>query len=294
MGWVNQEDGSEKEVWFKRHNNQGKVYRECGAPPGSRYSTSQNLRLCDKWHPSLEILCKPWAAAHEDCRRMLYAYFAAVIRYIQASPRPPSIESAIINRTHLSMPLNGAVASGTPSASRTLASDPRSTSAQDRDVHAQQQEQNTVMLHNQSIGGKENKTARRTRRKKSRVRPVIEHAESDQLNNESHEEDHAASTRFLPTGTAPIIDLTASDSEDSVKHGPVLIPELEHASRDDHQPISPAKQELLDKLQSKKVHEIEDMLAKGAGLLPDWIVKIMEEEKEKKMTRDLQMIENWF
>jgi hypothetical protein len=47
-------------------------------------------------------------------------------------------------------------------------------------------------------------------------------------------------------------------------------------------------------LQSKKVSEIKDMLAKRSGQLPDWIESIVKQEMEKKMARDLAMVENFF
>lgn len=93
VGWAHQGDGSEKEIWFRPGTTSGMVFSECGAPPRSRHRIDRQSRLCDKWHPSLEVICKPWSGSHDVCRRVLYAYFTAVIRLIQASPRPPSIES---------------------------------------------------------------------------------------------------------------------------------------------------------------------------------------------------------
>ncbi|KAG9522715.1 hypothetical protein KCU93_g6980, partial [Aureobasidium melanogenum] len=89
-----------------------------------------------------------------------------------------------------------------------------------------------------------------------------------------------------------VVDLTDSDSEESSESEPSMAPLT--TNHHDHQPIPLAKQKLLGKLQSKKTHEIEDMLAKRAGLLPEWIEKTMREEMEKKMNRDLETIENWF
>ncbi|KAG9845160.1 hypothetical protein KCU98_g8940, partial [Aureobasidium melanogenum] len=276
VGWVHKADGSEQELWFKPGTTKAMVSFKCGAPPGSNCNINPKSRLCDKWHPSLETICKPWSGGHEDCRRMLYAYFTAVIRYIQASPRPPSIERAITNRTISSIPPNPAVTNSTPK----------------RYVHTRRHEEDLSFVHNKSFDQHKNKSADRNGRKRFRARKAVESTKPHHLNDESHEEGHTVPSRFLLTGTAPIIDLTASDSEESVKCEPVMVPELIPANRDDHQPIPLAKQKLLDKLQSKKAHEIEDILAKRAGLPPEWIEKTMREEMEKKMNRDLEAVEN--
>ncbi|CAD0048011.1 unnamed protein product [Aureobasidium pullulans] len=59
-------------------------------------------------------------------------------------------------------------------------------------------------------------------------------------------------------------------------------------------PIAPAGQELRTMLQSKKVDEIQAMLAERSANLPLWIKKIAEEEMDKKMRHDLDVLKNFF
>ncbi|THX24184.1 hypothetical protein D6D12_07865 [Aureobasidium pullulans] len=59
-------------------------------------------------------------------------------------------------------------------------------------------------------------------------------------------------------------------------------------------PIAPAGQELRTMLQSKKVDEIQAMLAERSADLPLWIKKIAEEEMDKKMRHDLDVLKNFF
>ena len=226
---------------------------------------------------------------------MLYAYFAAVIRYIQASPRLPSIESAITNRMmNPSFPLDGAVTSGTPSGTNTVTSSLEPTSTKKRDVHPLRQEENTTLPLNQSFGGVENKTANRKKRERVRAKTVMGNVDPNHSGDESHKYGHDGSRPSVLTDTAPVVDLTVSDTEENLKCEPDVVPDLPPTDLVDHHPVPLAKQRLLGKLQSKKVHEIEEMLEKRAGLLPNWIERTMREEMEKKMTRDLEAIENLF
>ncbi|THY14310.1 hypothetical protein D6D01_08146 [Aureobasidium pullulans] len=99
-----------------------------------------------------------------------------------------------------------------------------------------------------------------------------------------------------PQTRAPITPSSAFSSS--------LVP----ASRDDSKPlptktfekgnhdssIAPAGQELRTMLQSKRVDEIEAMLTERSGSLPLWIKKIAEEEMDKKMRHDLDVLKNFF
>ncbi|KAH0417359.1 hypothetical protein KCU90_g12690, partial [Aureobasidium melanogenum] len=139
----------------------------------------------------------------------------------------------------------------------------------------------------------EDNLARPSLRREFPDEEILTHGESSNASTMSTieatflEEDRAKKAR-----RSVVVDLTESDSEESSKPESSVIPLT--TNRRDHQPIPPAKQKLLEKLQSKKAHEIADMLAKRADLLPEWIEKTMREEMEKKMTLDLETIENWF
>ncbi|KAH0337676.1 hypothetical protein KCU81_g7987, partial [Aureobasidium melanogenum] len=224
---------------------------------------------------------------------MLYAYFTAVIRYIQVTPGPPSIERTITNRTKLSVSVYPRVEKGTPSRNKTMAYSSVPAWTQEHHVHTRRQEEEMSYVHNKSFDSNQNKSADRNQRQRLQATKTVESTESNHLNDESHEEDHTTSSRFSLTETASIIDLTASDSEESLRCEPDMVPDLPPANHVDRHPIPLAKQKLLDKLQNRKAHEIEDMLVKRAGLIPDWIEKTMREEMERKMARDLEAIENW-
>lgn len=155
---------------------------------------------------------------------MLYAYFTAVIRYIEANPRLPSIESIIANRTNPSIPINAAVEKDTPSGNKTVAFNSEPTWKQEGSAHTQGQEEDMSLVHNKSADPNKNKSAERHRRQRLPAREVTQSAQPSHQNNESREKDHFASSPFLLAKTASIIDLTASDSEDNVKSESVMVP----------------------------------------------------------------------
>jgi len=99
-------------------------------------------------------------------------------------------------------------------------------------------------------------------------------------------------TRTKKARKSVVVDLTESDSEQSIKSELSAAPLTNNHSG--HQATTSAKEELFLMLQSKKVSEIEDMLAQRSGQLPDWIERVMKEEMEKKMVRDLEVVRNLF
>ncbi|KAH0027608.1 hypothetical protein KCU78_g3908, partial [Aureobasidium melanogenum] len=139
----------------------------------------------------------------------------------------------------------------------------------------------------------EDNLARSSSRRESLSGEILTHGEPSNTSTMSTigatflEEDRTKKARG-----SVVVDLIESDSEES--SGPESSVAPLTTNRHDHQPIPLAKQKLFEKLQSKKVHEIEDMLAKRAGLLPEWVEKTMRQEMEKKMNRNLETIENWF
>ncbi|KAH0027934.1 hypothetical protein KCU78_g3807, partial [Aureobasidium melanogenum] len=139
----------------------------------------------------------------------------------------------------------------------------------------------------------EDNLARPSSRRESHGEETLAHGEpSNTFTMSTVEATFLEEDRTKRARRSAVVDLTGSDSEKSSESEPSMAPLT--TNHHDNQPIPLAKQKLLGKLQSKKAHEIEDMLAKRADLLPQWIEKTMREEMEKKMNRDLETIENWF
>lgn len=90
----------------------------------------------------------------------------------------------------------------------------------------------------------------------------------------------------------PIIDLTSDELQDVVKVEPSTV--ATRPIHEEHQATTPSETKLLNIIQGKTVSEIQGMLSQRAAQLPDWIKKIVREELEKKMARDVDMVENFF
>ena len=68
-----------------------------------------------------------------------------------------------------------------------------------------------------------------------------------------------------------VVDITESDSEDEIKIEPVAVSASRSYQESDQEDDMPVEQEIRDMLQSKRVSEIKDVLAKRSGQIPDWI-----------------------
>ncbi|KAG9512469.1 hypothetical protein KCV07_g9459, partial [Aureobasidium melanogenum] len=237
VGWAHQGEGSEKEIWFRPGTTSGMVFSECGAPPRSRYRIDRQSRLCDKWHPSLEVICKPWSGS--------------------LTPRPPSIES--------------------PASSN----------------------QDTRVAERRSAHENQRGTANTDQRRR-RVRTVVERdglTESDSTEpnteNEFTEQDPAEKAKSPVTEERiPIIDLTSDELQDVVKVESSTV--ATRPIHEEHQATTPSRTKLLNIIQGKTVSEIQETLSQRAAQLPDWIEKIVREELEKKMARDVDVVEDFF
>ncbi|KAH0161607.1 hypothetical protein KCU67_g6271, partial [Aureobasidium melanogenum] len=255
-GWVHEADGSKKELWFKP-GTRSEVYFQCGGPPGSRYRTPRQERLCDEWHPSIKAICSSIKK-----RDVLYIYLAAIMKLIQASPQPPSVEDSV---------------------------------EADEDASSMQVDSPGLsdFEHSADNGSKKSTGMKRARRVVNSGELSDNDCAGSNIRTGFTWAEYTKKARLsFSTSKSSTVDLTAYDVDDAVK--------VEHdtaqvASRHDaHQTTTSAKQELLLMLQSKKASEIEDMLAKRSGQLPDWIERVMREEMEKKMVRDLEMVRNLF
>jgi len=137
----------------------------------------------------------------------------------------------------------------------------------------------------EGLSGSESPPTDRTRAMRLRSRTV------DGVNTKTQFEDNDdLDTSPKRVKRSVVIDLAESDSEELIKSEP----EATTAPLNDQEDDTPAEQELREILQSKKVDEIQDMLVKRSGQLPQWVEKIVKQEMERKMSRDLAMIRNFF
>lgn len=252
VGWVHKPDGTKQEIWFRHIGTRGHVYYHDLVPGLSVYLCQIDALLCDEWHPSLDAICKPWQAAGQPNRMMLYALFNAVIKIMDADSPPPCVE----------------------------------------DMH-------DLMVSNEKSGTSQHKThheiesvssrpIRKARRQAKRVHDDEDYDPTVSTNTRTLRNDRTK--RAKPTVTVDLTepDLAEADSNPKSSGAPIA------TSRNKDQTTISIKQELLDVLESKGVTEIEDMLAKRSGHLPDWIEKLAKEEMEKKMARDLAVIGSLF
>jgi hypothetical protein len=146
-------------------------------------------------------------------------------------------------------------------------------------------EENAIPIQNTALFGTGSTAADSMRRTKLQGRAT---EETEQPTQSSLDEDLERDRKRVKR--AVVVDLTESDpgGEIGSEHKSAV------TSLAREQDDIPAKQKLRDMLHSKKVSEIEDMLAKRSGQLPDWIENIVKQEMEKKMARDLAMVENFF
>lgn len=287
LGWIRQTDGSKQEVWYKLHDtdsdyNLSRVYLQRGAPQGLAHKVKATDPICDEWHPSLAAICAPVIRANEHMR---YAYFSATVRLMRASHKPASIDDSTRDRPRLIVTFKRAVADKVPSQNIATASAPKITL---RRRHKKVDPQSWAAMNSnqdEALSGSESSPADRTRRLRLRSRTV------DGVNRTTHSEDDYDSDRDRKrVKRSEVIDLTESYSEKTIKSETEAIATPSNHQEDD----IPAEQELRDILQSKKVDEIQELLAERSGQLPHWIEKIVKQEMERKMSRDLAMIRNFF
>ncbi|KAH0365231.1 hypothetical protein KCU65_g6217, partial [Aureobasidium melanogenum] len=255
VGWVHRPDGTKQEIWFRHIGTRGHVYYHDLVPGLSVYLRPIDARLCDEWHPSLDAISKPWQAKGQPNRMTLYALFNAIIKIMDADPAPPSIED-----------MEGLIPNN--ESSRTS-------------QHETHNEPESVP----------SRPIRSTRRQAKRVLEDEDYDPTLSINTRSATRSlrKNRTKRGRPSVT---VDLTGSDSEAGSKPRSSAAPIATNHDKDVS--IAPAKQKLLNILESKEVTEIEDMLTKQSGQLPNWIEKLANEEMEKKMARDVAVFENLF
>ena len=288
LGWNHQPDGTKQEIWYKLIESAGSndhsslIYLQRGAPYGSRLWIRFPQPLCDEWHPSLAAICIPsiW-----EVRNMRYAYFTSTIRSMRANPPPPSIEDSTQAKPKLSITLRRAAISGARNQKINASLTSRSSPVQDYHTLDTGPKENTYASQDAALNGSESPSADSTREIRLRSRTVNGGKRMTQSDRDHDLDGHRKRVK-----RSEIVDLTESDSEEVIKSEP----ETSTAPSSHQEEDMPAEQELRDMLQSKKVNEIKDMLAKRSGQLPDWIEEVVKQEMKKKMARDLAMVKNFF
>lgn len=287
LGWIRQIDGSKQEVWYKLHDtntdyNLSRVYPERGAPQGLAHKVKATDPICDEWHPSLAAICAPVIRANEHMR---YAYFTATVRLMRASRRPASIDDFERDRPRFIITFKRAVADKVSSQNIATAPTPNITLRQSHKMVNPETWEDMNSNQDEALSGSESPPADRTREMRLRSRTV------DGVDRTTHSGDDCDLDRDRKrVKRSEVIDLTKSDSEEIIKSEPEATATPPNYQEDN----MPAEQELRDMLQSKKVDEIQDLLAERSGQLPHWIEKIVKQEMERKMSWDLAMIRNFF
>ena len=287
LGWIRRPDGIKQEIWYKLHDtnadyNLSRVYLQRGAPQGLAHKIKATDHICDEWHPSLTAICAPIIRANEHLR---YAYFTATVRLMRASRTPASIDSSTKDRPNLVITLRRAMPNEAPSQNNTTAPAPRLTLRQRHKIVNPDVWEDMESNQDEALSESESPPTKRTRTMRLRNRTV------DGVNRKTQFEDsYDLDTSPKRVKRSVVIDLTESDSEEFIKSEP----EATTAPLNDQENNTSAEQELREILQSKKVDEIQDMLVKRSGQLPQWVEKIVKQEMERKMSRDLAMIRNFF
>jgi len=287
LGWIRQPDGTKQEIWYKLHDSNAdytmsRVYLQRGAPQGLVHKIKATDHICDEWHPSLTAICAPVIRANEHLR---YAYFTATVRLMRASRTPASIDSSTKDRPSLIVILRRALPVEAPGQNTNTAPAPRLTLRQRHKMANPEIWEDMDPNQDEGLSGSESPPTDRTRAMRLRSRTV------DGVNTKTQFEDNDdLDTSPKRVKRSVVIDLAESDSEELIKSEP----EATTAPLNDQEDDTPAEQELREILQSKKVDEIQDMLVKRSGQLPQWVEKIVKQEMERKMSRDLAMIRNFF
>jgi hypothetical protein len=287
LGWARLSNGAMQEIWYKLDDTNvnhlsSRLYFQSGATPGTAHKVKPTDLICDEWHPSLAAICAPIVRANPHTR---YAYFTATVRLMRASRLAASIHDSTRDRSKLTIAFRRPAA---VEAFRTIIATtpaPKTTLTQEHDTVNTGLEENAIPIQNKALYKSDNTAANSTRRTKLQGRAT---EESEQSTRPSRYGDLERDRKRVKR--AVVVDLTESDPEEDI--GSETNPAVTSLARE--QDDIPAKQKLKDMLQSKKVSEIEDMLAKRSGQLPDWIENIVKQEMEKKMARDLAMVENFF
>jgi hypothetical protein len=284
LGWARLSNGAMQEIWYKLDDTNvdylsSRVYFERGAIQGTALKLKPTDPICDAWHPSLAAICAPVVRTHPQMR---YAYFSATVRLMRASQLPAAIYGYTGGRSELTITFKRPAAA--KALSRIIATNPANRLIQHDTVGAGLEE-NAVPIQNTALFDMGSTSANSMRRTRLQGRAT---EESEQSTRSSIYEDLERDRKRVKR--AVVVDLTESDPGGEI--GPEhksAVTSLAHEQDD-----IPAKQKLRDMLQRKKVSEIEDMLAKRSGQLPDWIENIVKQEMEKKMARDLAMVESFF
>jgi hypothetical protein len=284
LGWARLSNGAMQEIWYKLDDTNvdylsSRVYFERGATQGTAFKLKPTDPICDAWHPSLAAICAPVVRANPHMR---YAYFSATIRLMRASRLPVAIHDSTGGRSELIITFRRPAAA--QALNRIIATNLAHRVIQHDTVNAGL-EANAILTQNTALFGVGNTAANSTRGTKLQGRVT---GESEQSTRSSFYGDSERDRKRVKR--AVVVDLTEPDLGEKI--GPE--PKSAVTSLGPEQDDIPAEQELRDMLQSKKVSEIKDMLAKRSGQLPDWIESIVKQEMEKKMARDLAMVENFF
>jgi hypothetical protein len=291
LGWAHQPDGTKQEIWYKLDDiksliNYSRLSLQRGAPVGSEHRIRASHPICDDWHPSLAAICTPAIRSHP---RLRYAYFAATVRMMRSNPPSPSIEDSTIGRPRLTITLEKAGASEASSYNNPILPTPRPSLTREHDGVDAGLEEDMVSNQSEVLRRSENAANNNIPTRRLRNREVFETARPTRSN---HDEDSDRERKRLRR--LAVVDLTDPDSEDEIKIEPAAINaprSYQESGREDDMPV---EQEIRDMLQSKRVSEIKDVLAKRSGQIPDWIEDIFKQEMKKKMARDLETIRNFF
>jgi hypothetical protein len=284
LGWARLSNGAMQEIWYKLDDTNpdylsSRLYFERGAIQGTALKLEATDPICDAWHPSIAAVCAPVVRANPSMR---YAYFTATVRLMRASRLPVAVHDSTRNKSELVITFRRPAAA--KAFERIIATNPANRLIQHDTVDAGLEE-DTIPFQDTALFEIGSTAANSMRRAKLQGRAT---EESEQSTRSSLHEDLGRDCKRVKR--AVVVDLTESDPGGEI--GPEhksAVTSLAHEQDD-----IPAKQKLRDMLQSKKVSEIEDMLAKRSGQLPDWIESIVKQEMEKKMARDLAMVENFF
>jgi hypothetical protein len=288
LGWLHQSNGTKQEIWYKLDETRGRKHfsrlsYQRGAPRRSEYKSAGDI--CDEWHPSLAAICVPSIRSDP---RLRYAYFTSTVRLIKASPPPPSIEDSTADRPKLTITLRRAGANDTTSQNNIILPTPRHSLIGENDGLDAGLEEDTISNQSEALRRAETATNNNIPGTGSRNREITEITRPNRLSHDENSDRERKRAR-----RAVVLEILDSDSEDEnheIKIEPVAIA-APLAIQEDN---IPTEQKIRDKLQNKRVHEIQDMLAERLGEFPLWIENIIKEEMEKKKARDLTMVENFF
>jgi hypothetical protein len=287
LGWHHQPDGSKQEIWYKLSekgvvNHLSQLSLQCGAPRGADYKGDRTKPICDEWHPSLTAICTSSIA---DDRYLHCAYFASTVRVIKASHPLPSIEDITKSRPRLSITLRKSMPGGVHGQSLATNPAPEVSVLQEQNTVDTGLAQDFISNRYGTLCKSDDTAADSIPRSRLQSRDAIDSEHSHPSSHETSQGRNHERPRQLV-----VVDLTESGSEDEIKSEPnVSLAPLIHEEDD-----IPPEQEMRNMLQNKKVSELQDILAKREGQIPDWIEEIARQEMKKKMARDVAAVRNFF